>query len=45
MLSKLWDPGFTHNPSLKAGAWGSESDAPAFRRGSRIKPPTVKRPA
>jgi len=45
MLGKLCDPGFTPNPSLKAGAWGSEADAPAFRRGSRIKPPTAKRPA
>jgi hypothetical protein len=46
-----------HNPSPKAGAWGDESDVPAFsairrggvrmadRRGSSIKPPTTNRPA
>jgi len=44
MIGEFWAIGFTHNPSLKAGGWGDESDAPAFRWGSRIKPPTANRP-
>jgi len=56
MVGGFWALGFTHNPSLsamrtpplrmaeKAGAWGGESDAPALRRGSRIKPPMANQP-
>ena len=39
MIGGLWAFRFMHAPSLKTGAWGGESDAPAFRRGSRINPP------
>jgi hydrogenase maturation protease len=35
--------GLRHDPSLKAGAWGGESGAPAFRRRPRIVLPTANR--
>jgi hypothetical protein len=44
MIGGFWAPGLARNPSLKAGVWGEESDAPAFRRGSRIKTPTANQP-